>query len=434
MSLSHFPALGAAVVAAGLCAGASPSFVPGPVAPRGEVPVPMSAHLPDFFQDDAGQVMVDGFVFDSLDDYIASDAFINNGGRCGHRPADHANLNLRDASDCSGNRTNPLPEYMPVNGPIYRIPVVVHVLRTSSGGNDISPARVQSQIDILNEDFRAIAGTNGAPGVDTRIEFFLATEDPQGNPTTGITYSNNSTWYNDGGSYWNSLSWDPDNYMNLYANSASGNLGYVPTLPQFGIAGASNDRVVVLSASFGRNAPIQNYNLGRTGTHEVGHYLGLEHTFSGGCGSSSCYTTGDLLCDTNRQSSPTFGCPGNPSSCGSSDPKENYMDYSYDACMNGFTLEQANRMRCTLMFYRPDLAIVAAAACSPADLTTTGNAEGEPDGTVDLSDFSYYLSIWSSSDTAADVTTTGTASGIPDGTVDLSDFSFYLSLWSAGCP
>ncbi len=72
--------------------------------------------------------------------------------------------------------------------------------------------------------------------------------------------------------------------------------------------------------------------------------------------------------------------------------------------------------------------------CCPADLTTTGNASGVPDGVVDLSDFSFYLGAWSEGDAVADFTTTGTASGVPDGVVDLSDFSFYLGLWSSGCP
>ena len=75
----------------------------------------------------------------------------------------------------------------------------------------------------------------------------------------------------------------------------------------------------------------------------------------------------------------------------------------------------------------------AVSACV-ADVTTTGTANGTPDGAVDLSDFSYYLSLWSAAATTADVTTTGTANGVPDGSVDLSDFSYYLSLWSAGCP
>ncbi len=73
-------------------------------------------------------------------------------------------------------------------------------------------------------------------------------------------------------------------------------------------------------------------------------------------------------------------------------------------------------------------------ACSPADVTTTGTANGIPDEVVDLSDFSFYLGIWGASDPAADLTTTGTSNGIPDGAVDLSDFSFYLGLWGAGCP
>ncbi len=75
----------------------------------------------------------------------------------------------------------------------------------------------------------------------------------------------------------------------------------------------------------------------------------------------------------------------------------------------------------------------AASACV-ADVTTTGTANGTPDGNVDLSDFSYYLTLWSGGSAIADVTTTGTANGVPDGSVDLSDFSFYLTLWSAGCP
>jgi hypothetical protein len=85
----------------------------------------------------------------------------------------------------------------------YRIPVVVHVIRQNNGttGN-VSMALVQSQIEILNEDFLALAGTLGEDGTDVQIEFYLATTDPGGNPTTGVTYSNNTTWYNDQGSYW----------------------------------------------------------------------------------------------------------------------------------------------------------------------------------------------------------------------------------------
>ena len=87
----------------------------------------------------------------------------------------------------------------------------------------------------------------------------------------------------------------------------------------------------------GRNAPLAPYNQGRTGTHEVGHYLGLYHTFQNGCGGSNCYASGDRICDTNAESQPEYNCPNNSSSCGSTDPVRNYMNYSTDTCMNNFT-------------------------------------------------------------------------------------------------
>ena len=142
----------------------------------------------------------------------------------------------------------------------------------------------------------------------------------------------------------------------------------MPFLPADGggaFVGGANDRVVVLWDSFGDMAPIgPPYNLGRTSTHEVGHYLGMEHTFSGGCGTASmpgCYTTGDLVCDTEPESSPNFSPCVDPGKCGDPDPIHNYMDYSDDACMWEFTAEQANRMRCTLLNYRSNLYTVGAA-------------------------------------------------------------------------
>jgi hypothetical protein len=261
-------------------------------------------------------------------------------------------------SDCSYSATSIQPEYDP--GVTYTIPVVVHVLQRTNGQGYLSPAKVQTQIDILNEDFLAMQGTNGAPGTNAKIQFELAQVDPSGAPTNGITYSLNNTWYNDGGNYWNTLAWDTKNYLNIYTNNASGNLGYVPGFPQQGnLVGSKSDRVVVLWSSFGRNGSIgAPYNQGRTTTHEVGHYLGLFHTFDGGCGSSTaCYSSGDTICDTNRESQPSFGCLSNKTSCGSADPVHNYMDYSDDLCMWEFTPEQVNRMRCTLENWRPDLGV-----------------------------------------------------------------------------
>ncbi|MCA9294895.1 MAG: zinc metalloprotease, partial [Phycisphaerales bacterium] len=312
---------------------------------------------PIVYETETGDVVVRGKTFSSWGAYFASADFDAIAGRC-HTVdpdgLDEIELLFGSTSDCTLNSTNPTAAYDP-SVVKYRIPVVVHVIRTTAGttGN-ISTAMVQSQIDVLNEDFNAIAGTLGAPGTDVQIEFQLAQTDPTGNPTNGITYSNNTTWYNDGGSYWNSLAWDPDKYLNIYTNSAAGALGYVPGLPQEGVAGSNADRVVILWSAFGRNSPAVPYNLGRTATHEVGHYLGLFHTFNS-CGSSTpCYTTGDRICDTVRQSSPTGGC-SNGNSCGDGNNRRNYMDYSDDSCMWEFTPDQARRMRCTLENWRPQL-------------------------------------------------------------------------------
>lgn len=320
--------------------------------------------------------------------------------------------------DCTLFSSTPGDQYDPSAG-VYRIPVVVHVIRRTDGTGELSDDRVRSQIDILNEDFRAIAGTLGEPGNDTGVEFYLATEDPAGNPTTGITRSTNNTWYDDRGRYWDTLAWDTSRYLNIYTNNASGYLGYVPDLPQGGIVGTADDRVVILHESFGRGAPLRPFDLGRTATHEVGHYLGLYHTFDGGCGSASaCQTSGDLICDTNGQSSPTWGCPTSATSCGRPAPFDNYMDYSDDRCMDGFTPEQARRIRCTLENYRRDLYQSEPRGCSPADIA-------EPLGSLDVFDFLAYQNQFALEDPRADLD--------GDGAFTLFDFLAFQGLFALGC-
>jgi hypothetical protein len=264
-------------------------------------------------------------------------------------------------SDCSMDSTVPGPQWQPTT--TRRIPVVVHIIRDDACTNgNVSDALVHGQMAVLNEDFRALAGTPGAAGADSNIEFFLATVDPSGNPTTGINRYCNTTWYQDKGSYWLSIAWDTTRYLNLYTNSAGGSRGYVPFLPADPVAavGQPQDRVVINWLAFGRIGPTPPYHQGRTVTHEVGHYLGLFHTYYAGCGTASapaCYTTGDRICDTPPNATSHKGCTAGITSCGGVPvPIQNYMELTDDTCMTGFSAEQAQRMRCTLATYRPDLA------------------------------------------------------------------------------
>jgi hypothetical protein len=261
--------------------------------------------------------------------------------------------------DCSTTSTTPGTPYLPAK--LWHLPIVVHViLDAACVQGAVSDETVHEQIAILKGDFRSLPGTNGDPGVDTRIQFELAAVDPEGNPTTGITRSCNTTWYNDQGAYWDTLAWDPHRYVNLYTNTANGARGYVPFLPADNggaMVGTKADRVVINHLAFGTGGPVPAHADGRTATHELGHYLGLYHPYLNGCGVATppgCYTTGDLLCDTPPDATSHSGCAAGSTSCGGVPvPITNYMELTDDLCMTGFTLEQAQRMRCTLPSYRP---------------------------------------------------------------------------------
>ncbi len=256
-------------------------------------------------------------------------------------------------ADCDSNSTNPTADYDP--GTAYLIEVWVHILQSNATQGAVSDARIHSQIAVLNEDFRALIGSNGENGNDSAVYFKLA----------GITRTTNATFFNDGGGYFNTLAVDPDNYLNIYSNNAGGNLGYVPQLPTDqapggSFVGSNSDRVVIYWESMGVNPGFPPYDLGRTATHEVGHYMGLEHVFSGGCGTPTppaCYTTGDLICDTNADATSHFPCTPGTTCSGIAIPIENYMEYTDDFCMEKFTVEQNRRMRCALTNYRTELGI-----------------------------------------------------------------------------
>jgi PKD repeat protein len=308
-----------------------------------------------------GEVVFSGTTFRNMAAFQRSQQFRHGGLRCGtQEPQDLESFWFEAASDCTMSSTTIRSEYNPGGGTVYTIKVVFHIVRKTDGTGEISDSLIQSQLAILNEDFRSLVGTPGDPGVDTGIQFVLATTDPSGNPTTGIVRHTNNTWFADPGpgafnAMKQAINWDPTRYLNVYTNDAAGNLGYA-TFPQES-AGDYEDGVVLLWSSVGRNAPSGGiYNQGRTGTHEIGHWLGLFHTFQGGCGTASApYTTGDLIADTNRQQSANFDCPVGATSCSVTSPIRNYMNYTQDTCMWEFTAEQANRMRCSLTSYRSSL-------------------------------------------------------------------------------
>jgi MYXO-CTERM domain-containing protein len=302
-----------------------------------------------------GTVETEGRRYDSVVEFQSSPDFILNGRRCATREPRRF---LRGAAtDCTTSATAIKSEYTPEMGQVFTIPVVFHIIKKTDGTGEIPDALIKSQIDILNEDFNAIMGTLGAGGTDAKVRFALAAKDPNGMPTTGIQRVTNNTYFSQGTGMHQALHWDTKRYLNIYTSSADGALGYATLASES--AGDIDDGVVLLHSTVGRDAPMGGkYNKGRTGTHEVGHYLGLLHTFDGGCGSATgVYTTGDLIKDTIAHAEEDYDCAPGPTTCtgGGAKPIENYMNYTPDMCMTKFTPEQVNRIRCSIMNYRKEL-------------------------------------------------------------------------------
>jgi uncharacterized repeat protein (TIGR03803 family) len=246
------------------------------------------------------------------------------------------------------------------------IPVVVHVIYNTAQQN-ISDAQIQSQIAVLNEDFQALNTDKSlTPSLfsgligDFQIQFVLASSDPNCNSTTGIERKSSSitSWgqtdnckfaANGGFNAWNS-----QKYLNLWVC----NIGVVPGVgevlgyAQFPGGPSATDGVVVSPNFFGSSSKGTGFYLsspfdkGRTLTHEVGHWLNLNHIW--GDDGSDC-TGSDNVTDTPNQASYNGGCPSYPhASCSNtSDMFMNYMDYTDDACMFMFSNGQKDRGRAT---------------------------------------------------------------------------------------
>lgn len=247
--------------------------------------------------------------------------------------------------------------FLRTEGPLT-IPVVVHVVYNTNMQN-ISVAQIRSQIRVLNRDFRARnSDKSNVPTVwkglvaDANIRFVLATKDPAGNSTSGITRTQSQR---DSFGTNNSVKaaatdgadpWPTDRYLNIWVcNLRGGLLGYA----QFPGGPPKTDGVVITYRAFGTAETVTApFNLGRTATHEVGHYLNLRHIW----GDTEDCTGTDLVHDTPNAAGPNFGKPTFPQvSCSngpSGDMFMNYMDYVDDDSMFMFTVEQVARMHATL--------------------------------------------------------------------------------------
>lgn len=247
----------------------------------------------------------------------------------------------------------------------YFIPVVVHVIH-NGGVENISDAQVISQIERLNMDFGHYGSYNSdTRGVDTRIRFCLASTDPQGNGTTGIEHiqSEYTDLKSDDEMLTKNLSrWDQKRYLNIWVvKSIDGDeqtqgYSYLPRYSQGPIF--EGDGIVITYKYFGKitNRPTY-YNLGRTTTHEAGHYFNLLHPWGGDNfdgGEGGC-NDDDGIDDTPTCSEDYYAISpdcNHPEQCGNTRMIEDFMDYSTDRCMSVYTEGQAEVMRKSILKYR----------------------------------------------------------------------------------
>lgn len=256
------------------------------------------------------------------------------------------------------------------------IPVHVIIVHKPNHGvgqsSNLSKARILSQLAVLNKDFsRTNADTILTPPVfspgNPSIQFCMATIDPDGNPTDGITrYPSTANFDDEEFAIKGETGWPRTDYLNIWVAEIE-DLGYayIPSLN--GLPNSTLDGVVINTEAFGGpgSGTVEPYDLGRTATHEIGHFLGLQHIWrSDGCNSDDGFT------DTPLQDVENYGCPVHPSpSCNNAgDMFMNYMDYTDDACMNAFSAMQANHMRNILSGIRNSLASSGTIQCNTAAL------------------------------------------------------------------
>ena len=257
-------------------------------------------------------------------------AFIDH-ARCGT-----PRLTAEEADEVDAALTRAIAQSATVQATGGTINVYFHVINKGTGAanGDIPQSQIDSQMTVLHNAY-------GQWG----WQFTLA----------GVNRTTNATWYTmSPGSAAeqqakNALRQGTADDLNIYTASPGGGLLGWATFPWSYSSNPKSDGVVILYSSVpgGTAAP---YNQGDTATHEVGHWMGLYHTFQNGC-----RNPGDSVNDTAYERSPAYGCPTGRNSCplqSGVDPITNFMDYTDDFCMNQFTTGQDARMDSSFTSYR----------------------------------------------------------------------------------
>lgn len=322
------------------------------------------------------------------------------------------------------------------------IPVVFHVLYNTAGQN-ISNTRIMEQLKVLNDDFaRANADAVNTPSafsaVNTRIQFCLATRAPDCSPTTGILrkYTPTTSFAYGTAMKHNGTNgddaWPEGDYLNIWVCPLSGGILGFGTFPGTSLPGEDG---IVLDygtvggpGSPGTAAP---YHLGRTATHEVGHWLNLRHIW--GDDGTACTGT-DYCGDTPDQGGENYGCPTYvlTDGCSPSSPGVmfmNYMDYVDDNCMNAFTSDQSTRMHATLESVRASLFL--SLGCSPGQTAVDLYMRDSPEDVGNEPNYDTGWVIWNSND----IWVRNAADGVPTHQNPIHGVTnyIYVRVFNKGC-
>lgn len=280
----------------------------------------------------------DGTVYNTLQDFIESK---HKCGTLERAEEDNSVGNGRAAGGAAPNVLTRAAGSVTIN--VYYHVIQQNGTAGTSGVGFVPTSWLDAQINVLNAAYSGAAP--GGVGANTPFRFIKS----------GTDYTLNSTWYGAGPGtaaetdMKNTLRLGTADDLNFYLNGGAGLLGWA-TFPTDYATNPKRDGVVCYWASLpGSN--YTPYNLGDTATHEVGHWLGLYHTFQGGCSG-----IGDDVSDTPAERSAAYGCPSNRDTCKGKtvglDPIENFMDYTDDACMYLFSTGQSTRMDSFWATYR----------------------------------------------------------------------------------